>query len=179
VITPLGNDAILTAHDSSIRAEAHDWAARVRVSESVAVHLEPSYHWSARGLGDRRMALWCAFVIEAPGGNIYVVADTGYRDGAIFRQMKAKHGGFRLALLPIGAYAPRWFMKDQHINPEEAVKIMRDAGAMRAIAHHWGTFKLTDEAVDEPPRLLAEALAGAGLGPEVFAVKRPGEVWEG
>lgn len=179
IVTPLGNDTILVGHDSSIRVEAHDWEARVRLSERAAVHVEPAYHWSARGLGDRRMALWCAFVIETPAGNIYCVCDTGYRDGAIFRAMKLKHGGFRLALLPIGAYAPRWFMADQHIDPAEAVQIMQDTGSAAAIAHHWGTFQLTDEAIDEPPRRLAEALAAAGRPPESFAVLRPGGVWQG
>lgn len=179
LITPLGNDTILLDHDSSIRAEAHDWEARVRLTERVAVHIEPAYHWSARGLGDRRMALWCAFVIETPAGNIYCVCDTGYRDGAIFRAMRVKHGGFRLALLPIGAYAPRWFMADQHIDPFEAVKILQDTNSAAAIAHHWGTFQLTDEAIDDPPKLLAEALEAAKLPPEVFAVLRPGGVWEG
>ncbi len=176
VLTPLGNDAIIRRHDASIRAETFDWNARVEIAPGVAVHFEPSYHWSARGLGDRRMALWCAFVIETPSGPIYHIADTGWGDGAIFPAAREKHGDFRLAILPIGAYEPRWFMRDQHVNPEESVRIFQACGARQALAHHWGTFQLTNEAIEEPVRALHEALDQQGIDRERFAVRRPGEV---
>ena len=73
--------------------------------------------------------------------------------------MREKHGGFKLAILPIGAYAPRWFMRDQHVDPDEALQIMQILGAQRAMAHHWGTFQLTDEPIEEPPERLRAALA--------------------
>ncbi len=174
IITPLGNDVVM--RDGGVRAEAHDWSARIEVGAGVFVHLEPAYHWSARGLLDRRMALWCAFVIETPSGSIYHIADTGFADGEVFSAMRAKHGGFKLAILPIGAYAPRWFMRDQHVDPDESVAILQLCGAQRALAHHWGTFQLTDEPIDEPPQRLAQALAREGIGAERFVVKRPGEV---
>ena len=177
-LTPLGNDAIMRDGDAAIRAQAYDWSTRVEIGAGVFVHFEPAYHWSARGLFDRRMALWCAFVIETPSGKIYHVADTGFADGAIFRQMRDKYGGFRLAILPIGAYEPRWFMREQHINPDEAVAILQLCGAERAMAHHWGTFQLTDEAIGEPPQRLAQALLKNAIAPERFQVKRPGEVLE-
>ncbi|MFN3889737.1 MAG: MBL fold metallo-hydrolase [Beijerinckiaceae bacterium] len=177
-ITPLGNDAIMTDYDSAIRAEAHDWGARVEVGRGVFVNFEPCFHWSARGVLDRRMALWTAFVIETPSGNIYHVGDTGFGDGAFFKQMRDKYGRFRLAILPIGAYAPRWFMRDQHVDPAEALQIMQIIGAERAVAHHWGTFQLTDEPIDEPPQLLREALDRGGVGHERFAVLRPGQTLE-
>jgi L-ascorbate metabolism protein UlaG (beta-lactamase superfamily) len=175
VVAPLGNDAIMKRRDRAIAAEAHDWGARVDIAAGVAVHLEPACHWSARGVRDRRMALWCGFVVETPAGAIYVTGDTGWGDGAIFSALRAKHGGFRLALIPIGAYEPRWFMAAQHVAPHESVAIMQAVGAREALACHWGTFQLTDEAIDAPPRALAEALAQARVDPALFHVKRPGE----
>jgi L-ascorbate metabolism protein UlaG (beta-lactamase superfamily) len=178
VLTPLGNDVIMRRHDKHIDAEAFDWGARVPLNGEVAVHFEPAYHWSARGLRDRRMALWCAFVIETPDGAIYHIADTGWGDGAIFSAAREKHGDIRLAILPIGAYEPRWFMRDQHVNPEESLRVFQLCGARRAMAHHWGTFQLTDEAIDEPPRALREAMKAAGVADELFRVCRPGEAIE-
>jgi len=178
VLTPLGNDAIMRGFDDRIAAEAFDWSESVALSPALRVHFEPCYHWSARGLRDRRMALWAAFVIETPGGKIYHIGDTGYARGDIFRAMRVKHGPMRLAILPIGAYEPRWFMRDHHINPEEAVGIFQDCGASFALAHHWGTFQLTYEAIEDPPKRLRIALERAGLPDDVFHVKRPGEAFD-
>ena len=178
VITPLGNDTIMKKGDAKIDARAFDWGARVEIARGVFVHLEPAYHWSARGLFDKRMALWCAFVIETPSGKIYHVADTAFHDGTIFHDMRKKHGDMRLAILPIGAYEPRWFMKEQHVDPHEAVGIMEITGAHQAMAHHWGTFQLTDEDIHEPPRVLKQALAKGGHAEERFRVFRPAEVFD-
>jgi L-ascorbate metabolism protein UlaG (beta-lactamase superfamily) len=178
VLTPLGNDVIMQGHDRAIAAEAYDWGARVEVGPGVFVHFEPSYHWSARGLTDRRMALWSAFVIETPSGRIYHIADTGFADGGLFTAAREKHGEFRLAVLPIGAYEPRWFMADQHVNPAESVKILELCGARQAMAHHWGTFQLTNEEIDAPLRALAVALERNGHAPARFQTFRPGEVFE-
>jgi L-ascorbate metabolism protein UlaG (beta-lactamase superfamily) len=178
VITPLGNDVIMKGADAAIDARAYDWGARVEIARGVFVHLEPAYHWSARGLFDKRMALWCAFVIETPSGSIYHVADTAFADGAVFRDMRAKHGDIRLAILPIGAYEPRWFMREQHVNPEEAVGIFEIVGARQAMAHHWGTFQLTNEDIHDPPRALSAALDKSGVEAQRFRVFRPGEVFE-
>jgi L-ascorbate metabolism protein UlaG (beta-lactamase superfamily) len=178
ILTPLGNDAIIAAHDPTLASEAFDWGARVALSKDVAVHFEPAHHWSARGIGDRRLALWCAFAIETPDGVIYCVGDTGFGDGAIFRDIREKYGAPRLALIPIGAYEPRWFMKDFHINPAEAVEVFGLCGARNAIAHHWGTFQLTDEAIEAPREALGMALVEAGVEAARFRALRPGEVWE-
>lgn len=140
--------------------------------------IEPAMHWSARSRGDRRMALWASFMICGAGGAIYFAGDTGFGDGALFTELAQRHGPVRLAMLPIGAYAPRWFMRDQHANPEEAVEIFRLLQAERAIACHWGAFRLTDEPFDEPPRRLAEALARAGIDPARFIAPLPGGVVE-
>jgi len=178
VITPLGNDAIMRNHDPAIAAEGYDWHDKVRLSGDVHVTLLPSQHWSARSLSDRNMSLWASFVIETPTGRIYIVADSGYGDGHYFRSARERHGPFKLAILPIGAYEPRWFMRDHHMNPAESVQALIDCGAERALAHHHGTFQLTDEAIDAPLVDLAEALADAGIAPERFRALRPGQVWE-
>jgi len=104
-----------------------------------------------------------------------------YRQPDIHERFAARHGagrGFDLALLPIGAYEPRWFMSAQHMNPGEAVKAFAHSGAELALGHHYGTFQLTDEPIDAPATALAEARAAAGLSPERFLLLRPGEVWE-
>ena len=121
------------------------------------------------------MALWCSFVLTSDsGGVIYHIGDTAYGDGSIFRAIRFRYGPPQVALLPIGAYEPRWFMAAQHVNPEEAVQIMLDCGAAQAFGHHWGTFQLTYEAVDAPAAELAVALAENGIAPERFQPLRPG-----
>jgi len=176
VITPLGNDTIMRDHDPSIAAEAYDWDQRVEIGGEMTVTLVPARHWSARNLSDRNMSLWASFLIEAPGGRIYFIADSGYGDGALFRCMHERHGPLKLAILPIGAYEPRWFMRDQHMNPAEAVQALLDCGAETALASHSGTFQLTDEAIDAPVVALANALQAAGIPAERFRVLRPGQV---
>jgi len=178
IIAPLGNDAIMLDHDPKIAAEAYDWGDRIDIGDGVSVTLVPTRHWSARSLSDRNMSLWASFVIEAPAGRIYFVGDSSYGDGRIFRDVRERQGPLQLALLPIGAYEPRWFMRDQHMNPAEAVQAFRDCGAERALGHHYGTFQLTDEAIDAPLLALADALRTADILPERFRTLRPGQVWE-
>ena len=178
VIAPLGNDAIMRKHDPAIAAEAYDWHDRVDLGKDVAVTLVSTRHWSARSLSDRNESLWASFVIEAPGGRIYLVQDSSYGDGHNFREARERYGPFRLAILPIGAYEPRWFMRDQHMNPAESVRAFNDCGAELALAHHHGTFQLTDEAIDAPVVALTEALRSAGISAEHFRALRPGEVWQ-
>ena len=178
VITPLGNDITMRRADGAIRAEAFDWHDRVELGNNVAVTLVPTRHWSARGLFDRNRALWASFVLETPAGKIYVVCDSGYGEGGHFRRVGEAHGPLRLAILPIGAYEPRWFMQDQHMNPSDAVKALADCGAQAAIAHHHGTFQLTDEAIDAPVTALHAALDEAGIPRERFVAVQPGQVVE-
>ncbi|MGQ4273657.1 MBL fold metallo-hydrolase [Terrihabitans sp. B22-R8] len=178
VLTPLGNDTIMRNHDRAIAAEAYDWGARVELAPDVAVTFVPTAHWSARWLGDRRKALWASFVIHTPAGRIYHVGDTAFANDANFTAHGREYGPFRLAVLPIGAYEPRWFMKDAHMNPDEAVKAFQALRAEQAVGHHWGTFQLTAEPVDAPERALADALAAGGIGRERFVAFRPGQVLE-
>lgn len=178
VVTPLGNDAAMRAADPTIRCEAHDWGSRIALGKRVAVTLVPTRHWTARGLLDRNKALWASFVLETPAGKIYIVGDSGYGDGGHFRRVRDAHGALRLAILPIGAYEPRWFMRDQHMNPADAVKALADCGAQQALAHHHGTFQLTDEAIDAPVIALAAALEAGNVPRERFLTLRPGQVYE-
>lgn len=178
IITPLGNDAIMRRADPAIRAEALDWHHRVELGTGLAATLVPTRHWSARGLFDRNRALWASFVLETPAGRIYIVCDSGYGEGKHFRRIREMHGPLRLAILPIGAYEPRWFMRDQHMNPADAVKAFADCGATQALAHHHGTFQLTDEAVDAPLEALHAALDEANIPRERFVALKPGQVME-
>ena len=139
----------------------------------LKVHLVPVQHWSARTWWDRNETLWGGFVVEAPNFRFICTGDTGY--SADFKDIAKRFGSFDLAALPIGAYAPRWFMQTQHVNPAEAVQIHRDLNARQSLAVHWGTFVLTDEPLDEPPRQLAAALDAQRVAREAFWIVTHGE----
>ncbi len=174
VVTPIGNAAILARARAKIETRELDWGQTLEIAPGVTVTCEGAYHWSSRGWFDKRMALWGSFVVTTPTKKIWFAADTAFEDGALFERLHARYGGFDLALIPIGAYEPRWFMKDQHANPHEAVKMFQLVGARRAVAVHWGVFQLTDEAREEPPRALAQAMAAAGLPQDSFLAVEPG-----
>lgn len=178
IITPLGNDSIVRRHVPGARLAALDWhqAHPLDPAGTAQAHLVPALHWSSRGPRDRRMALWGGFMLCAQGRTVYFAGDTGYGTGAIFRALRARFGPVDCALLPIGAYDPRWFMAAQHTNPAEAVAIMRDLDADRALGIHWGTFKLTDEPREDPLHQLDAALAAQGIAPERFRALHPGQV---
>jgi len=151
-----------------------DWWQSARIG-AVEIVLTPVQHWSGRSLTDRMQTLWGGFAIFAPDFHVFFAGDTAYsKDFAdIHARFAGRHGpgrGFDLALIPIGAYEPRWFMRSQHVDPAEAVQIHRDLGAARSIGIHWGTFQLTDESLDEPPQALVRAARQAGLGDDDFTV---------
>ncbi len=176
ILTPLGNDAIILKSIPAARIQVGDWGDVFSVRDTK-VHFEPIHHWSARGVRDRSMALWAGFVVEALAGKVYVVGDTGFHDGINYRAAAEKHGQFKAAILPIGAYNPRWFMKAQHQTPEEAVEGHVLCNAETSIAHHWGVFQLTNEPMMEPVERLEKAMAAKGLAKDAFVVLRPGERW--
>lgn len=176
IITPLGNDAIVHRHLPKARIQAGDWGDCFDIAPEAKAHIVPALHWSSRGPRDRRMALWGGFMLEAAGKRIYFAGDTGYGTGNIFRTIGARFGAVDLAILPIGAYDPRWFMGAQHCDPEEAIRIMVDVGAKAAIGMHWGTFKLTDEDRVDPERRLAEGLIAHGIEPARFRALHPADV---
>ena len=178
VISPLGNDAVIRKDAPDIQVRTGDWWANFEISEAVKATIVPAYHWSARNLGDRRLALWGGFVLETPAGRVYCAGDTGYQDGKIFGQIRERLGAPLVAVLPIGAYKPRWFMSTQHADPAEAVRIAEQMNAQYLLGVHWGTFALTDEPWDEPPKLLEDAMqVRAHSGVKTIAIKA-GDVWE-
>ncbi|MGE0314756.1 MAG: MBL fold metallo-hydrolase [Lautropia sp.] len=168
---PLGNERLL-AELGARRIVALDWWER-RSIEGLEIGCLPVHHWSARGLGDRNENLWSGWRIAADGFSFVFVGDTGY--SADFAEIGRRAGPFDLAAIPIGAYEPRWFMKAQHVNPSEAVQILRDLRARSAMAIHWGTFELTDEPLDRPLVDLAAALAADDADARRFEVYRHGE----
>jgi len=178
IVTPLGNGAIVRRAVPEARVVTGDWGDRIPLVDDTEVHIVPAHHWSARGMGDRRKALWCGFMLRTRRGQVYFAGDTGYGDGAIFRAMRERYGPTDIALLPIGAYAPRWFMAAQHTNPDEAVRIMKDLEARQAIGIHWGSFQLTDEAREEPVALLGQALCVHDIEAVRFPAAEPGDVFD-
>ena len=178
IVTPLGNDTILRRAIPDVRVTAGDWWDRIDIGKDAEVTIVPAHHWSARTGRDRRMALWSGFMLRTDGGLAYFAGDTGYGDGRIFREMRQRLGRPELALIPIGAYAPRWFMKAQHTDPNEAVLIMEDMEAGRAVGIHWGVFQLTDERREEPPELLLEGLARRGIAEQLFPAGEPGQSYD-
>ncbi len=183
-IVPLGLKPWLAGRGITNAVEL-DWWQTHRVPSpagDVEVMLVPAQHWSARGIADRMATLWGGFAVFAPDCHLFFAGDTGYsrdfvdlRERVADRQAPERGGGFDIALLPIGAYEPRWFMSTQHVNAAEAVKIHRDIRAKRSLGVHWGTFELTDEALDEPPRSLAREARDAGLKDDEFFVLAVGE----
>jgi len=176
VITPLGNDTIIRRDVPDVSIGIGDWHHVVDLGDGVRIHFEPTVHWSARGMRDRRHALWASFVIETPRHKIYCVGDSAFADGKVFRRVGEKHKGIDLALLPIGAYEPRWMMSSSHMNPTESLQALELCGAKTALGHHWGTFQLTNEAIDAPRSDLAAALAAKNIPESRFKAMHPGQV---
>ena len=178
IVTSLGNDVILRRAIPGIRVMAGDWWDRVKIGRDCEVMIVPAYHWSARTGRDRRFALWSGFVLNSSAGRVYFSGDTAYGNGRIFQEIRQRSGRPDLALIPIGAYAPRWFMCAQHTDPNEAVQILENLEAARAVGIHWGVFRLTDEHREEPPELLLKALVRRGIAENLFPAGVPGHSYE-
>jgi L-ascorbate metabolism protein UlaG (beta-lactamase superfamily) len=157
------------------RVEEFDWWENVSLPAPLdaRVTFAPAAHWSGRGLFDRYATLWGSFYIEKGPWKVYFAGDTGY--AAHFRVVRRKLGAPDFALLPIGAYEPRWFMREQHMNPSDAVLAHADLGARRSMGIHFGTFQLTDEALNDPRLHLESARTDAGLTEEDFRAFNEGE----
>lgn len=158
-ILPLGLAAFARQRGARDVTEL-DWWQEHTVSP-LRIAATPALHFSARSFGDRGETLWCGFALRAGERSVYFAGDTGYHPD--FGKIGERYGPFDLALLPIGAYEPRWFMRYLHMNPEEAVAAFRALQARVMVPIHWGTFKLTDEAMDEPPIRARHAWGAAGM----------------
>jgi N-acyl-phosphatidylethanolamine-hydrolysing phospholipase D len=154
--------------DAGGQATELQWWQGIEIA-GLRVTCVPAQHFSGRGLFDRNRRLWAGFVIEGAGRRVYHAGDTGYFAG--FREITAQLGPPDLALLPIGAYAPRAMMRRVHMDPDEAVRAALDLSARQVVGMHFGTFDLADEPLDEPPRRFLAAAAAAGLGDRTCVMK--------
>jgi L-ascorbate metabolism protein UlaG (beta-lactamase superfamily) len=159
-VVPLGNGDLLRSLGAEKVTELDWWQATDL--GTIEVTLVPSRHWSMRYPWDRNEALWGAFVVRSSEGTAYHSGDTAFFDG--FADIARRFGRIDWAMLPIGAYEPRWFMEPQHMAPEEAVEAARVLDARHLVAMHWGTFRLTDEPTAEPPERARAAFAAMVAG---------------
>ncbi len=171
VVTPLGNGALVRS--SGIRrVEELDWWQESETS-ALPITLTPAQHFSARGPLDRNRALWGGFMLAASGARIFFAGDTAY--ARFFHDVRLRLGPIDLALLPIGAYEPRWFMQSVHMNPAEAVQAHLDLQPSESVGMHFGTFQLTTEGIDEPLRALEDARRSRNIPRSRFRTLRFGE----
>ncbi|WP_141736161.1 MBL fold metallo-hydrolase [Oligoflexus tunisiensis] len=174
ILAPLGDgDWMREAGIPGI--EEMDWWQTLPLSADITATFTPSQHWSARGLFDRCLSLWGSFAINVKGQTFYFAGDTGY--GPHFKTIAERFPRIRSAFIPIGAYEPRWFMRYQHNNPDDAVLAHQDLRAEHSIGIHFGCFQLTDEAWDAPARELKLALEKYAVPAADFAVPQPGSVF--
>lgn len=172
-VVPEGMDGWLRERGIT-RVQAVRWHDSLTVN-GLEIHATPAQHWSGRSLGDRNQSHWSGWAFRAGGLSAYFTGDTGYSED--FARIGATLGPFDLALIPVGAYLPRAFMRDQHINPDEAARIHRDVRARQSIGVHWGTFELADDALDAPLTEVPLARQRAGLGEDALHLLRHGETW--
>ncbi|MCA9612769.1 MAG: MBL fold metallo-hydrolase [Myxococcales bacterium] len=172
IVTGLGNLALFEKEGIAGEHVELDWWQHVRIGEST-VHFVEMQHFSGRGPADRDVTLWGGVAVEHPkAGTVLFCGDTGY--GPHFARIRAHLGDVRLALVPIGAFRPRWFMRWVHVDPEESVRAHLDLGARTSVGMHFGTFALADDGQDEPLVLLDEARARHGVSPDAFVVLEHG-----
>lgn len=176
-IVPLGVKALLKELGVTNCVELDWWQAHSVFSPTTGASIEviftPTKHWTARGLFDRNTCLWGSFAVRSPQSSFFFTGDTAYCP--VFKQIGHTFGPFDFAAIPIGAYAPRWFMKDVHCNPEEAVRIHQDLRARRSVGVHWGTFPMADEDFVEPALELARARDVQKVPHTEFFTMRHGE----
>ena len=174
IVTGLGNAKLLAKHGLRDVLELDWWQDAALPGGAVATFL-PARHVGARSLFDRGRTLWGGFAIRAGGGRLHFTGDSAW--GAHFEEIGHFAGPFDVSLIPIGAYEPRWFMQQVHMNPEEAVRAFQALRTRQALAMHFGTFKLTQEAIDAPAHALGVALAAAGIPAEDFALPGFGQTF--
>ncbi len=173
IIAGQGNKPLLEETGFSKIVELNWWDKHT-VQEDVDVTFVPAQHWSTRSLLSRNTTLWGGFYFKLKGKTLYFVGDTGYHP-KLFQEIQSRLGTPDFSFIPIGAYAPRDFMRDQHVDPKEAVDIHSDVKSKKSVGMHWGTFQLTDEAIDEPCELLKTETKIKGMRPDDFTCMEAGE----
>lgn len=174
-ITPLGNTRLIAPCGDGCQIAALDWHQVLPLGENASLQLTPAQHWSRRGFNDINRDLWGGFFLKTTQGqSAYYSGDSGFDQG-LFESLGQKYGAPDIAILPLGAYEPRWFMKYSHMNPAEAVKIHQIMKAKKSIGFHFETFQLTDEAIDAPRKALEQALKAAKVKGEDFLAPYPGD----
>jgi len=148
----------------------------VEIAAGVKLTATPAQHFTARSPWDRDLAHWCGWLVEGAACKLWHAGDSGYCD--VFREIGERFGPIDFGMIPIGAYQPRHIMRPMHINPEEAAQVFLETRCRRAVAMHWGTFRLTDEPLGEPPLRLNAALEKLGIAPENFISGAIGQSWD-
>ncbi|WP_077922554.1 MBL fold metallo-hydrolase [Spirosoma sp. 209] len=173
VFCPLGVKAFLEQHGCRNVTEL-DWRQSAPITDSTTLHCVPAQHFSGRGIFDRNATLWAGYIIDSKAaGKLYFAGDSGY--GPHFRAIGEQFGPLRLALIPIGAYKPNWFMSPVHCNPAEAVQIHQDVRSAQSVAIHFGTFPLADDGESEPVDDLQRALSQQNIPSDRFRALKAGE----
>ncbi len=170
-LVPLGDGSLVRGFGIENVREL-DWWEEVEVAPGTTVVFAPALHWSRRGLFDRNKSLWGSFLVRSGGRLVYFGGDSGY--AGHFKEIRKRYGPVDLAFLPVGAYEPRWFMKDMHMNPADAVQAHLDLGARKSVGIHFGTFQMAAEDFDRPGKDLAEAGRAAGLTGDAFVLLEEG-----
>lgn len=174
IYAPLGNRAVLERHGMRDVVEM-DWWQELPLGECLRLMCVPARHFSSRGLWDHNESLWNGFVIEGGTGAVYIAGDTGF--GAHFKQIAERFRDISVALLPIGAFLPEWFMGPHHLSPADALRAHFILRARTSIAAHFGTFALGDDGQFEPEAALMDALRSADMGATRFLIPHPGEAF--
>jgi len=171
-LVPLGIDLWMQKQGIN-NVRAFNWWD-MQIFDNIEFYFVPAQHWSARTHWDRNETLWGGWVVKMPHFSFYYTGDTGYSKD--FKDIAARFGGFDFAAIPVGCYEPRWFMKEQHVNPAEAVQIHIDVCSKLSLGIHWGTFALTDEPLGQPQEDLRKALKQANISEEEFVLFKQGEM---
>jgi L-ascorbate metabolism protein UlaG (beta-lactamase superfamily) len=173
IVSALGIKPYLAKHGVNDVTEL-DWWDEWTINDGLKIRAVPAQHFSGRGMFDRDATLWCGFVIVRPGGNIYFAGDSGYQE-ALFREIGERCAPIQVALIPIGAFKPEWFMSPIHCSPKEAVKIHKDVKSNLSIATHFGTFALADDNSDDAIAELAQARKSQGIPDDKFITIKEGD----
>ncbi len=166
----------LYAKNKTINAVDMQWWQSLPLKNDVSITFTPAQHWSRRNLVEFNQTLWGGFALTTPKHTIYFSGDSGF--GPHFKQIAEKFPNITLAILPIGAYEPRWFMEHAHINPEEAVQVHKILKAKHSLGIHFNTFKLSDEGYNRPLIDLKIAMNRNGINPQEFLTLLPGKSWQ-